>query len=175
MRIRMFLVVAGLGSFLAALPMAAAAQSAHADIVNAQGAKIGTATITPTASGVRIAVKVSQLTAGEHGIHIHTVGKCEGPDFKSASGHFNPTNAHHGIHSTQEPRPHVGDLPNLVVDSSGKGSASFIARGATLGEGADSLFHEGGTSLVIHAKADDLMTDPSGNSGDRIACGVIEK
>ena len=175
MRIRMFLVVAGLGSFLAALPMAATAQSAHADIVNAQGAKIGTATITPTASGVRIAVKVSQLTAGEHGIHIHTVGKCEGPDFKSASGHFNPTNAHHGIHSTQEPRPHVGDLPNLVVDSSGKGSASFIARGATLGEGADSLFHEGGTSLVIHAKADDLMTDPSGNSGDRVACGVIEK
>ena len=175
MRIRIFLVIAGLGSFLAALPLAAAAQSAHADIVNAQGTKIGTAMITPTASGVRIAVKVSQLPPGEHGLHIHAVGKCEGPAFTSAGGHFNPTSAHHGINSTQEPRPHVGDLPNLVVNSSGKGSASFIARGATLGEGTNSLFHEGGTALVIHAKPDDLKTDPSGNSGDRIACGVIEK
>ena len=175
MRIRFFLVVAGLGSFFTALPLTAAAQSARADFMNAQGTKIGTATFTPAASGVRVAVRVSQLTPGEHGIHIHNVGKCEGPAFTSAGGHFNPTNAHHGFHNTQEPRPHVGDLPNLVVDSSGKGSASFIAHGATLADGPNSLFREGGTSLVIHAKADDLTSDPSGNSGDRIACGVIEK
>ena len=153
----------------------AAPKSAHADIVNAQGAKVGTAKITSAAKGVKIAVSVSQMTPGEHGIHIHTVGKCEGPGFTSAGGHFNPTSAHHGIHNTQDPHPHVGDLPNLTVDQSGKGKATFTVEGATLGDGADSLFHDGGTALVIHAKPDDLMSDPSGNSGDRVACGVIEK
>jgi Cu-Zn family superoxide dismutase len=155
--------------------LAAAPKSAHAEIVNAQGANIGSAKITLTSDGVKIAVKVSQLTPGEHGIHIHTVGKCEGPAFTSAGGHFNPTNAHHGVHNAQEPHPHLGDLMNLVVDTNGKANASFITNGVTLGDGANSLFHEGGTALVIHAKADDLMSDPSGNSGDRIACGVIEK
>ena len=152
-----------------------APKSAHADIVNAQGAKIGTAKLTYAGKGVKIAVSVSDLTPGEHGIHIHTVGKCEGPAFTSAGGHFNPTSAHHGIHNAQDPHPHVGDLPNLVVDQNGKGKASFMVDGATLGDGANSLLHEGGTSIVIHAKADDLMSDPSGNSGDRIACGVIER
>ena len=152
-----------------------APKSAHANIVNAQGAQIGTAKFTTVPKGVKVAVNVSQLTPGEHGIHIHAAGKCEGPAFSSAGGHFNPNSTHHGIHNTQEPRPHVGDLANLVVDQSGKAKASFMVEGAMLGDGADSLFHEGGTSLVIHAKADDLMTDPSGNSGDRIACGVIEK
>ena len=152
-----------------------APKSAHADLSNGQGAKVGTAKITSTAKGVKIEVSVSDLTPGEHGIHIHNVGKCEGPAFTSAGGHFNPTNAHHGIHNTQDPHPHVGDLPNLVVSSGGKGKTTFVVEGATLGDGADSLFHEGGTSIVIHAKADDLMSDPSGNSGDRVACGVIEK
>ena len=160
---------------VAALAADNAPKSAHADIMNAQGAKIGTAKITPTAKGVKIAVTVSELTPGEHGIHIHNVGKCEGPAFTSAGGHFNPTNAHHGINNTQDPHPHLGDLANLTVDASGKSKASFEIDGVTLGDGANSLFHEGGTSLVIHAKADDLMSDPSGNSGDRIACGVISK
>ena len=155
--------------------MAQAPKSAHADIVNGQGAKIGSAKITSTANGVKIAVSVSELTPGEHGIHIHTLGKCEGPAFTSAGGHFNPTSAHHGIHNTQDPHPHVGDLANLTVGKSGKGKADFTVEGATLGDGANSLFHESETSLVIHAKADDLMSDPSGNSGDRVACGVIEK
>lgn len=149
-------------------------KSAHADIVNAQGTKVGSAKITSTAKGVKIAVTVSGLTPGEHGIHIHNVGKCDGPAFTTAGGHFNPTSSHHGIHNTQDPHPHVGDLPNLVVDQGGKGKSSFMAEGATLGDGANSLFHDGGTSIVIHAKADDLMSDPSGNSGDRVACGVIE-
>jgi Cu-Zn family superoxide dismutase len=152
-----------------------AAKSAHADIMNAQGAKVGTAKITAAPKGVKIAVSVSDLTPGEHGIHIHTVGKCEGPGFTTAGGHFNPTSAHHGIHNTQEPHPHVGDLANLVVGQDGKAKSSFTVEGATLGEGTDSLFHDGGTALVIHAKADDMMSDPSGNSGDRVACGVIEK
>jgi Cu-Zn family superoxide dismutase len=175
MRFRILIAIAGLLWFSTAVRLAAAPKSAHAEIVNAQGANIGSAKITLTSDGVKIAVKVSQLTPGEHGIHIHTVGKCEGPAFTSAGGHFNPTNAHHGVHNAQEPHPHLGDLMNLVVDTNGKGNASFIANGVTLGDGANSLFHEGGTALVIHAKADNLMSDPSGNSGDRIACGVIEK
>jgi Cu-Zn family superoxide dismutase len=175
MRFRILIAIAGLLWFSTAIRLAAAPKSAHAEIVNAQGAKIGSAKITLTSDGVKIAVKVSQLTPGEHGLHIHTVGKCEGPAFTSAGGHFNPTNAHHGVHNAQEPHPHLGDLMNLVVDTNGKGNASFIANGVTLGDGANSLFHEGGTALVIHAKADNLMSDPSGNSGDRIACGVIEK
>ena len=175
MRFRILIAIAGLLWFSTAVRLAAAPKSAHAEIVNARGAKIGSAKITLTSDGVKIAVKVSQLTPGEHGIHIHTVGKCEGPAFTSAGGHFNPTNAHHGVHNAQEPHPHLGDLMNLVVDTNGKGNASFIANGVTLGDGANSLFHEGGTALVIHAKADNLMSDPSGNSGDRIACGVIEK
>jgi len=103
------------------------------------------------------------------------VGKCEAPAFTSAGGHFNPTSAHHGTHNTQDPHPHLGDLMNLTVGQNGNAKATFLANGVTLGDGANSLFHDDGTSLVIHAKADDLMSDPSGNSGDRIACGVIAK
>lgn len=176
MRLRIVTISAGLLWMLTSVPLArAAAKSAHADIVNAQGTKIGTATVKAAGQGVKISVKVSQLTPGEHGIHVHNVGKCDGPTFTSAGGHFNPTSAHHGIHNAQEPHPHLGDLPNLTVDQSGNGKATFTLEGVTLGDGSNSLFHEGGTALVIHAKADDLMSDPSGNSGDRIACGVIEK
>ena len=176
MRSRILLALASLLSFSVAAQFAnAATKSAHANFVNAQGTQIGTAKLTAAGQGVKVAVKVSQLTPGEHGIHVHTVGKCEGPAFNTAGGHFNPTSSHHGIHNTNTPHPHVGDLPNLVVAKNGKGNATFTIEGATLDEGANSLFHEGGTALVIHAKADDLMSDPSGNSGDRIACGVIEK
>lgn len=159
------------------MPLANAAgpKAAHADIANAQGAKVGTAKISSTSGGVKITVTVSNLTPGEHGIHIHNVGKCEAPDFKTAGGHFNPTSAHHGIHNAADPKPHLGDLANLTVDASGKGKATFTVNGVTLGDGDTSLFHDGGTSIVIHAKADDLMSDPSGNSGDRVACGVIVK
>ena len=176
MRFRMFPVISALFCLCATVAFSqSATNSAHADIVNGQGKTIGTVKIALAAGGVKISVKVSQLSPGEHGIHIHTIGKCEAPAFTSAGGHFNPTNAHHGLHNVQEPHPHLGDLPNLDVDKNGKGKASFFAAGVTLGDGTDSLFHQGGTSLVIHAKADDLMSDPSGNSGDRIACGVIEK
>ena len=175
MRFRIVLGIMGFG-LIVALPLIAAGQkSAHADLVNAQGAKIGTAKITSTGNGVKFAVKVSQLTPGDHGIHIHNVGKCEGPAFTTAGGHFNPTSAHHGIHNSQDPHPHLGDLDNLKVGQDGKASATFMVSGVTLGDGTNSLFHDGGTALVIHAKADDLMSDPSGNSGDRVACGVIEK
>jgi superoxide dismutase, Cu-Zn family len=146
--------------------------SGHADIVNAQGQKIGTATVHPAGSGVRIDVEVSQLSPGLHGIHIHTVGKCEGPAFASAGGHFNPTSKKHGKDNPDG--PHAGDLLNIEVGADGTGKASLSDPNATLGEGPNSLFHEGGTALVIHEKADDYKTDPAGNSGARIACGVIQ-
>ena len=176
MHLRNLLVIPALCCFSAAVALGdSAPKSAHADIVNAQGTKIGTATFKAATGGVKISVKVAQLAPGDHGIHIHAIGKCETPDFKTAGGHFNPTNAHHGVNNTMDPHPHAGDLPNLTVGANGKASVNLFAKGVTLGDGANSLFHDGGTSLVIHAKADDLMSDPSGNSGDRIACGVIQK
>ena len=149
------------------------AQSAHADIANAQGQKIGTAEIRASGSGVRIDVNVSQLPPGTHGIHIHNVGKCEGPAFTSAGSHLNPTSKQHGKDNPEG--PHAGDLLNLEVNADGVGKASLLDPNVSLGDGANSVFHQGGTSLVIHANADDYKTDPAGNSGARIACGVIQK
>ena len=149
-----------------------APQSARANIVNAQGQKIGTATIRQADGGIRIDVQVSQLPAGTHGIHVHTAGKCEGPAFTSAGGHFNPTSKKHGKDNPEG--PHAGDLLNIEVGADGTGKASLSDPNASLSEGPNSLFHEGGTALVIREKADDYKTDPAGNSGARIACGVIE-
>lgn len=176
MHMRNLLLIPALLGFCAAAALAdTAPKAAHANIMNAQGMQIGTAKLKAVKDGVQISVKVTGLSAGDHGIHIHTVGKCEGPAFTTAGGHFNPTSAHHGMNNTMDPHPHAGDLPNLKVAANGKGSATVVAKGVTLGDGANSLFHDGGTSLVIHAKADDLMSDPSGNSGDRVACGIISK
>ena len=149
------------------------ASTAHADIVNATGAKIGTATLVPSAGGVRIDLSVSQLPPGTHGIHIHTAGKCEGPDFKTAGGHFNPADKKHGRDNPAG--PHNGDLPNIEVGPDGKATTSLLDTNVTLSDGPNSLFHDGGTSIVIHAMQDDYKTDPAGNSGARIACGVIQK
>ena len=172
MLVRSILIVPALFFATAAFGQGAA-PSAHADIVNAQGQKIGTAQFAPSAGGVRIDIEVAQLPPGAHGVHIHTVGKCEGPDFKSAGGHLNPEMKQHGKDNPNG--PHAGDLLNLTVGPNGKARESLLAAHATLDAGPNSLFHEGGTAIVIHEKEDDYKTDPTGNSGGRIACGVVHR
>ena len=147
--------------------------TAKATLVNSQGQKVGDATFTQIDQGVKIAVKVENLPPGVHAMHIHEKGVCEAPDFSSAGGHFNPFGKHHGLKNPAG--PHAGDLPSLTVGQDGKGAAEFVAALITLKEGKNSLFQPGGTSLVIHAQPDDDMTDPAGNAGPRIACGVIVK
>ena len=150
------------------------APMAQATLMDSAGTPVGDASFTETDEGVIIQVTLRDFTAaaeGEHGIHIHAVGACT-PDFQAAGGHFNPTDAMHGMENPDG--PHGGDLPNIEVD--GDGNAIYQATDAmiTLGDGPNSLMDEDGSALVIHADPDDMMTDPSGNSGDRIACGVIE-
>ena len=136
-----------------------------------QGKDIGTATITPRGSGVQLALELHDLPAGEHALHFHQNPKCDAPDFKSAGGHFNPDGKKHGLQNPDG--PHAGDMQNFTVEANGKAKLKTTDPNANLGNDTHSLFSNGGTALVIHAKADDMKTDPAGNAGDRIACGVI--
>jgi len=153
------------------LPAVAQAQSARAVFRDAQGAVVGAATLDEVSGGVKIAGRVGGLKPGEHGFHIHAVGRCEPPAFTTAGAHFNPYGKQHG-HKNPE-GAHAGDFPNLTVGADGTGSIDVTAAGVTLTPGRASLLQPGGTSLVIHADPDDEKTDPAGNSGARIACGVI--
>lgn len=151
----------------------AAAQSATAELVNAQGVPVGRATFTESGAGVTITLTAHDLPAGWHAFHIHGVGSCEPPAFTSAGPHFNPTAKQHGAKNPAG--KHAGDLPNLSIGADGTGAITVVEPGVTLGEGAHSLFHPGGTALVVHASVDDEVTDPAGNAGPRIACGVITR
>ena len=113
------------------------------------------------------------LTPGAHGIHFHEVGQCDGPSaFSTAGAHYNPLNKEHGLERPNG--PHAGDAPNLVANSAGTATLSFTTDRVTLTSGSISLFDANGSSVVIHAAADDQVSQPSGNSGGRIACGVIQ-
>ncbi len=149
----------------------AVGERAAAPLRNAEGQVLGMAIFTQEPQGVRISVTVKGLSPGEHGIHIHAVGKCEPPDFLSAGPHFNPTNKKHGLKNPEG--PHAGDLPNLVVGEDGSAVYEHITDRVTLTPGELSLFDEDGSSLIIHAGPDDQITDPAGNSGARVLCGVI--
>ena len=166
-----FLVIVSALLFATVLYAQSAPKGAHADLVNSEGKSVGTATLAPMDGGVHITAALSNLTPGTHALHIHSVGKCEAPGFTTAGPHFNPGNKQHG---TENPMgAHAGDLPNFDVAKDGTAHVSVMASHVTLGAGENSLFHVGGTALVIHEKADDNKTDPAGNAGARIACGVI--
>jgi Cu-Zn family superoxide dismutase len=158
--------VAGDGEMAAVEPEALPVMSTAA-LKTADGTDAGTVTATTRDGGIAIAVSAVGMTAGDHGIHVHTTGTCEGPKFESAGGHWNPVGAKHGLSNPQG--QHHGDMPNLTVASDGTGKMEYLIKDAGIAEMLDS----DGAALVIHAKADDQKTDPSGDSGDRIACGVF--
>jgi Cu-Zn family superoxide dismutase len=154
----------------------AAAQTgpvAYADIKDSQGKDVGRANFRQNKEGVIIVVRVENLPPGLHAVHLHAAGKCEGPKFTSAGGHFNPGSKKHGFKSSAG--YHAGDLPNMLVTKLGTGRFEAVTDEVTLGEGPNSLFGRDGGAVVLHAADDDYKTDPAGNSGDRIACGVIVK
>jgi Cu-Zn family superoxide dismutase len=154
----------------AALP--AAAQTATAAIKNAAGGDVGTAEMTQGPTGVLIKLSVKGLPAGDHAFHVHAVGKCE-PPFDSAGGHFNPANKKHGLMVADG--PHAGDMPNLHIPASGELVVELLNSNVTLEKGKpNSVFDADGSAVVIHAAVDDYKTDPTGNAGGRIGCGVIQ-
>jgi Cu-Zn family superoxide dismutase len=144
---------------------------------DAAGKDVGTAKISDGAggNGVKIALNLTGLPPGEHAIHIHATAKCDAPGFTTAGGHFNPDGKHHGVNNPESPKPHAGDMPNFTVKPNGTAKLTVVNSAVTLGDGSNSVFAGGGTALLIHAKADDLKSDPAGNAGDRIACGMITK
>ena len=174
----------GLIHMLAAVTLAVLVLSSRA-VVSAQGGAIlrataefktattetvGTATLTQEGNVVRIVAEFRGLPAGDHGFHIHAVGACT-PDFNAAGGHFNPLGKQHGLNNLAG--PHAGDLPQLTIGADGTGTYNQTTERVTLAPGPASIFDADGSSLIVHAYADDQLTDPTGNTGPRIACAVI--
>jgi len=152
---------------------AVSAQMKHVDLKDAKGASVGMAMISPVkGGGVSIDLDLKSLPPGEHALHFHAVPKCEAP-FTSAGGHFNPTNKKHGMQNPEG--AHAGDMMNFTVDAKGNAKTTITNKNVTMGAEPNSIYAAGGTALMIHAAADDMKTDPSGNAGDRIACGAITK
>lgn len=143
------------------------------DLINSKNKKVGTAILSQVKHGVLLKIYANGLEPGRHGFHIHETGKCEAPTFESAGGHFNPMNKEHGFNNNAG--YHAGDMANLVVNKKGEVEAEVFLNYVSLTEGADnSLLDDDGSSLMIHSGPDDHITDPAGNAGDRIVCGVIQ-
>jgi Cu-Zn family superoxide dismutase len=165
---------------LGAFGMSAAAQTAmksdtpvKVDMHDGTGKSVGTISLSSAPKGVAMKLDLMGLKPGVHAIHVHQTAKCDGPDFTSAGGHFNPMMKHHGFQNPEG--PHAGDIPNFTVDGAGKAATTVTAPGVILGDGDNSMFANGGTAIVIHAGEDDGKSDPAGNAGARVACGVVVK
>jgi Cu-Zn family superoxide dismutase len=167
----LLLGVAAVLAGCASVPTQKAPLSAEAVLKDKDGKQVGVATLIETPEGVRVALTGYRLPPGGHGLHVHAVGRCDPPDFASAGAHFNPTGKQHG--RMNPAGPHAGDLPNLVAAASGEAGLDITTKAFTLSPGPSSLLGDKGTALVVHANPDDDKTDPTGNSGGRIACGVI--
>ena len=144
---------------------------AKAELSNAQGQPSGSVSILNGTGGPVMSVNAAGLAVGVYGMHFHQTGKCDAPGFTTAGGHWNPVGRQHGLSNASG--AHAGDLPNLVVNSNNKAVVS-VPLNPLLVDGTQSLFDSDGAAIIIHARADDNMTDPSGNSGDRILCGVLQ-
>lgn len=147
--------------------------TATAQLRNAQGQVVGTVTLEQEEDGVDLEGHLTGLPPGLHGFHIHQTGRCTAPDFTSAGGHYNPTNMQHGFEDPEG--PHAGDMQNLTVQADGSVHIDMENQRVTITDGPATLFDADGSALVIHSGPDDYRTDPSGNSGSRIACGVITR
>lgn len=150
---------------------AAATQAANAQLQDADGQELGILTLTETGDAIAVAGRLEGLPAGNHAIHIHETGQCE-PPFQSAGGHWNPTSQQHGLENPEG--PHLGDMPNIEVGDDGTVDVQVATPAGATMEGPNGLLDGDGAAVVIHAEADDYRTDPAGDAGDRIACGVIE-
>jgi len=171
---RLQIKIAITAAFVISTAICASAQKAvHVELHDGQGNSVGTAELSSTAQGVKINLNLKNLSPGEHAIHVHSVAKCEGPAFTTAGGHLNPDMKHHGLMNPEG--PHAGDMPNFTVSADGTAKTTVVAPGVTMGDDPHSVFTGGGTALVVHAMADDMKSDPAGNSGARVACGVISK
>lgn len=166
-----FLAIGGLIVMVGCTAPLQPAGDAAAELKDGKGKTVGTATFREAPGGVIVSVQVNGMDPGVHAIHVHAVGKCEGPAFTSAGGHFNPAQKKHGFKSPEG--PHAGDMPNMYIAKNGTGRFETLVDDLTLRGGDKSLFDADGSALVIHAGIDDYASDPAGNAGDRIACGVI--
>jgi Cu-Zn family superoxide dismutase len=158
---------------LATLGLASSAYAvdkANAVLKDKDGKDVGKVELTETPGGVLLRLTLDGVPPGEHAFHVHAVGKCEAPDFKSAGPHFNPDETKHGLLNPEG--PHSGDMPNLHVPDGGKLTVEVLNEMVTL-DGEQALLDADGSAIVVHASADDYTTDPAGNAGDRIACGVV--
>jgi superoxide dismutase, Cu-Zn family len=166
-------VIAGLSLLMGCATATSGPVLGSAELKDKDGKPVGMATFREATGGVLMTVEAKGLTPGLHAVHVHAVGKCEGPAFTSAGGHFNPLQKKHGYKNPDG--PHAGDLPDMLVAKDGSGHYEVLTDGITLAAGTTSIFDADGSAVVVHAGVDDNVTDPTGNAGDRAACGVISR